>query len=90
MNPSYTEPALSLRERVRGFVESARFEKSITALIVADAITLGIETSQPVAARYGDSLYVFDRLVLTHTRQVLDEVRELRREIEALRGPSRS
>jgi hypothetical protein len=26
----------------------------------------------------------------THTRLVLDEVRALRREIEALRGPSRS
>ena len=64
MNTSNTEPASSLRERVRGFIESARFEKSITALIVANAITLGIETSPPVAARFGDSLYAFDRLVL--------------------------
>ena len=64
MNTSNTERAPSLRERVRGFIESARFERSITALIVANAITLGIETSPSVAARFGDSLYGFDRLVL--------------------------
>ena len=64
MNTSNTERAASLRERVRGFIESARFERSITALIVANAITLGIETSPPVAARFGDALYAFDRLVL--------------------------
>lgn len=64
MNTSNTEPASSLRERVRGFVEGAAFEKVITALIVANAITLGIETSPAVAARFGNSLYTFDRLVL--------------------------
>lgn len=61
---SNTERTVSLRERVRGFIESPRFDRSITALIVANAITLGIETSPPVAARFGDGLYAFDRLVL--------------------------
>lgn len=56
--------ASRLRGRVRGFIESARFEKSITGLIVANAITLGVETSPAVAARFGDPLYAFDRLVL--------------------------
>jgi len=64
VNTSNTKLASSLRERVRSLIESARFERSITALIVANAITLGIETSPPVAARFGDSLYAFDRLVL--------------------------
>lgn len=64
MNTSASEPTASLRERVRVFVEGARFESSITALIVANAITLGIETSPSATARLGDSLYVFDRLVL--------------------------
>lgn len=64
MSTSDTEPASGLRERVRGFIESARFEKSITALIVANAITLGIETSPSATARFGDWLYAFDRLVL--------------------------
>lgn len=53
-----------MRERVRRFVESARFDRAITALIVANAITLGLETSPRVAARFGDSLHAFDRLVL--------------------------
>ncbi|MCX5760451.1 MAG: ion transporter, partial [Gemmatimonadetes bacterium] len=53
-----------MRDRVRRFIESARFERFITALIVANAITLGIEASRPVAARLGDALYAFDRLVL--------------------------
>ena len=64
MTTSDTEPASGLRERVRGVIESARFEKSITALIVANAITLGIETSPSATARFGDGLYAFDRLVL--------------------------
>lgn len=64
MNTSNTDRAASLRERVRGFIESARFERSITALIVTNAITLGIETSPLVAARFGDAMYAFDRLVL--------------------------
>lgn len=64
VNTSNTELSSRLRERVRGFIESARFESSIAALIVANAITLGIETSQSVAARFGDVLYTFDRLVL--------------------------
>ena len=65
MTTSNPEVPSSLRDRVRGFVESARFEKSIAALIVANAITLGIETAPSVAARFGDALYAFDRLVLT-------------------------
>ncbi len=64
MNTSNADLASSLRARVRVFIESSRFERLITALIVANAIALGIETSPPVAARFGDSLYVFDRLVL--------------------------
>lgn len=64
MNTSNTEGAASLRERVRGFIESTRFERSITALIVTNAVTLGIETAPSVAARFGDALHAFDRLVL--------------------------
>lgn len=64
MNTDSATHASRLRERVCRFIESARFERSITALIVANAITLGVETSPAVAARFGDSLYAFDRLVL--------------------------
>jgi len=64
VNTTTTEPASSLRERVRGVIEGAAFERTITALIVANALTLGIETSPAIAARFGESLYAFDRLVL--------------------------
>jgi voltage-gated sodium channel len=64
VNSSHTDLAPSLRERVRVFIESGRFERGITTLIVANAITLGLETSPPVVARVGDWLHVIDRTVL--------------------------
>ena len=47
-------PEGSLSARVRVFIESGRFERAMTTLIVANAITLGLETSPPVVARFGD------------------------------------
>ena len=56
--------APGLRERVRVLIEDVRFETAITALIVANAITLGLETSPAVVARIGGVLHVIDRTVL--------------------------
>lgn len=64
VNTANAHAALSLRERVSVLLESARFEKSITALILLNALTLGIETSPQVADRFGDLLHGFDQLVL--------------------------
>lgn len=64
MNKSTSGSATSLRERVRILIESERFEKTITALIVANAVTLGLETSPTVVARFGDWLQLIDRTVL--------------------------
>jgi len=64
VNTSDNASASSLRDLARRFIESARFERSITALIIVNAITLGVETVPPVAARLGEALYAFDRLVL--------------------------
>lgn len=64
MNVRNTEPVASLRDRVRDLIESAPFERSITALIIANAITLGLETSPAVVAQFGNALYAFDRVVL--------------------------
>jgi len=64
VNRSNTDLAPSLRERVRIFIESVRFERAITTLIVANSITLGLETSPPVVARFGDWLHLIDRTVL--------------------------
>ena len=64
MSPIDTDLAPSLRERVRVFIESVRFERAMTALIVANAVTLGLETSFPAVARFGGLLYAFDRTAL--------------------------
>ena len=64
MNTGTTELTPSLRERVRLFIESLRFERAIATLIIANAITLGIETSPAVVARFGAVLQVFDQTVL--------------------------
>ena len=64
MNTSLSDRAPSPRERVRVLIEDARFERAITALIVTNAITLGLETAPAVVARFGDLLHVLDRTVL--------------------------
>jgi hypothetical protein len=45
--------ASGLRERVRVLIEDVRFEKGMTALIVANAITVGLEKSPAVVPRIG-------------------------------------
>ena len=64
VSTSNTDLASSLRERVRLLIESVRFEKAITTLIVMNAITLGIETSPLAVARFGDVLHAIDYTVL--------------------------
>jgi len=46
-------------------IQSRRFEYAITALIIINAITLGLETSAAVMASYGHLLKVIDHAVLT-------------------------
>lgn len=64
MIPDFPTPRATLRERTRSFIESARFERAVTALIAANALTLGIETSPAVVAQFGPPLHAFDQLVL--------------------------
>jgi len=64
MNTTVSKLAPSLRDRVRVFIEQPRFDQAIIALIVANAITLGLETSPAIIARFGDLLHVIDRAVL--------------------------
>ncbi len=52
------------RERLRRFVERPAFQRTILALIVVNAITLGLETSQTAMAAAGAQLLLIDRLVL--------------------------
>ena len=53
-----------LRERVRALLSSRRFEMAITVLIIVNAITLGLETSQAAMAAAGPLLIAIDRTVL--------------------------
>jgi voltage-gated sodium channel len=49
---------------LRTLIESRRFEAVITALIIINAITLGLETSPAAMERFGTLLIALDRIVL--------------------------
>lgn len=49
---------------LKSLIESRRFEMAITILIIVNAITLGLETSQAAMDRFGPLLVVLDRVVL--------------------------
>jgi voltage-gated sodium channel len=61
--PSDRAP-LPLRERVRTFVEHARTQQVIIALILVNAAILGLETSDGVMAAIGPTLIALDRALL--------------------------
>jgi len=52
------------RQRVRQLVEQRWFQRFITAVIVVNAVTLGLETSRGILASYGDVLHLIDRIAL--------------------------
>ncbi|TYC52828.1 ion transporter [Rhodobacterales bacterium] len=53
-----------MRERVRALVTSRNWEFAIVAVIVLNAITLGLETSPSVMDQMGGVLHLIDRTVL--------------------------
>jgi voltage-gated sodium channel len=64
MTDSVSQPESGLRERVRAFIEHPRFDQAIIVLIIANAITLGLETFPAFVARYGEAIEIIDRAVL--------------------------
>lgn len=64
MNTRSPEDSPDARERIRTFIESTRFEQAITALILANAVTLGLESSPAVLTRFGGWFHLVDRAVL--------------------------
>jgi voltage-gated sodium channel len=52
------------RERVGEWIESSRIQRIIMTLILINAVTLGLETSGTLMARYGGILHLIDRVVL--------------------------
>lgn len=55
---------LRLRKRVLALVESAPFTRTIIALILINAVILGLETFPDVMARYGPTLIAVDHFIL--------------------------
>lgn len=53
-----------LRDRLRALVDSPRFERAIIALIIVNAITLGLETSEAAMSTAGSFLIALDRTIL--------------------------
>lgn len=54
----------NMRQRVLVFVEHPRAERVVIALILINAITLGIETSQEIMASHGTLVHWLDRIIL--------------------------
>jgi voltage-gated sodium channel len=52
------------RDRLAAVVENRRFQQFIIAVIVFNAITLAMETSQSIMASNGDLLHVLDKIML--------------------------
>jgi voltage-gated sodium channel len=52
-------------DRLRTIIEHPLTERIIMALIIFNAVTLGLETSQTVMAQWGGLLHMLDRAILT-------------------------
>ena len=62
---SYLEcKKMSLRDKVRQLVETRAFERFIIAVIVINAIGLGLETSPAIMARFGSVIVALDAIAL--------------------------
>ena len=55
---------MEFRERLYALVESARFNNAIIGVIVLNSVVIGMQTSDMLAARYGDILNVLDNAFL--------------------------
>ena len=53
-----------ITRKLLNLIESNLFTFGITALILVNAITLGLETDQSITARYGGLLHWMDRIIL--------------------------
>lgn len=64
MTGPHSRAAPGIRARLSSFLESARVQRLIIALILVNAVTLGLETSPAVVDRVGGWLYALDRAIL--------------------------
>jgi len=52
------------RAKCAALVENSKFTRFITALILINAVTLGMETSTAIKENFGETLFIFDKVVL--------------------------
>lgn len=64
-NEVTTPPNRTLRQTARDFVERESVRNAILAVIIFNAITLGVSTSDTAQARFGGALHAIDIVVLT-------------------------
>ncbi len=62
--PGRRDVAQGHRARLRAFLSGCTWERWITALIIINAITLGLETSKSAMASYGGLLMALDKVIL--------------------------
>ncbi|MFF0579861.1 ion transporter [Streptosporangium saharense] len=55
---------MSIRERVRRILESSRLQRTVVAVIVINAITIGCETSSYLVEHLGGLLHIVDRIAV--------------------------
>jgi hypothetical protein len=55
---------LSVFDWLRNTIEDPRTERYIMVLIILNAVTLGLETSDSIMARYGPILSAIDRIII--------------------------
>ncbi len=59
-----TDETTGARGRIRALIASPKFEAAMAAIILLNAVTLGLETWPPAMARFGNALGLVDRTVL--------------------------
>ncbi|MEX1165599.1 MAG: ion transporter, partial [Hydrogenophaga sp.] len=57
-------PTSDLRTRVSGWLSRPRVQHTVLALIVVNALLMGLETAPPVMARFGGWILALDQLIL--------------------------
>ena len=58
-------PSKSVRARLRGLLDQPSFQNLVLALILINAVTLGLETSKEAMATYGGLLRAVDAVILS-------------------------
>ncbi|MCI5060634.1 MAG: ion transporter [Alphaproteobacteria bacterium] len=64
VEPDFNPPLTGKRKIVSQFVEGKRFVAFITALILLNAVTLGLETNSGVMDSYGSIILFLDKIIL--------------------------